>query len=234
MQQILLTGAAYPKDALNQAWGLTLRNQFHDNLPGTSIPKANEYAWNDGIIALNQFAGVYKDAIGTLAQSLNTDLPGIPVIVFNPLSIPRKDNVEAFIPDEFKDAESIAVFNSKGEEVPSQITIGFDGKRRILFQTDLPSVGAAVYSIRKKKSQINYSELVVRKDYLENSNFKVTIDSNGDISSIIDKRIEKELLEKPIQLEFGENFPEIKPAWRIYWKDISKTCSKCCNQSLFS
>jgi alpha-mannosidase len=25
-----------------------------------------------------------------------------------------------------------------------------------------------------------------------------------------------------MQLEFGENFPEIKPAWRIYWKDIKQ------------
>ena len=165
---------------------------------------------------------MYKDAIGTLAQSLNTDVPGVPVVVFNPLSIPRKDNVEAFIPDELANAESIAVFNAEGKEVPSQIVIGFDGKSRILFQTDLPPVGAAVYSIREAKTKIKDSELVVHKDYLENNNFKVTIDANGDISSIFDKRIEKELLEKPIQLEFGENFPDIKPAWRIYWKDIKK------------
>ena len=152
---ILLKGAEYPYGALNHAWGLMLRNQFHDNLPGTSIPKAYEYAWNDGIIALNQFAGVYKDAIGTLAQSLNTDVPGVPVVVFNPLSIPRKDNVEAFIPDEFVNAESIAVFDAKGKEVPSQITKGFDGLSRILFQADLPPVGAAVYSLRQAKSKIN-------------------------------------------------------------------------------
>ena len=118
----LLNGAEYPYGALNNAWGLMLRNQFHDNLPGTSIPKAHEQGWNDGIIALNQFAGVYKDAVGTLAQSLNTDVPGVPVVVFNPLSIPRKDNVEAFIPDELANAESIAVFDAKGKEVPSQIT----------------------------------------------------------------------------------------------------------------
>lgn len=218
----LLNGAEYPYEALNNAWGLMLRNQFHDNLPGTSIPKAYEHAWNDGIIALNQFAGVYKDAIGTLAQSLNTDVPGVAVVVFNPLSIPRKDNVEALIPDEFANDESIAVFDASGKEVASQITIGFDGKRRILFQAELPSVGAAVYSFRQAKSKINDSELVIRKDYLENNNFKVTIDANGDISSIIDKRIKKELLEKPIQLEFGENFPDMKPAWRIYWKDIKQ------------
>ena len=70
----LINGAAYPSVALKQAWGLVLRNQFHDTLPGTSIPKAMNMSWNDGIIALNQFAGAYKDAIGTLAQSLNTDV----------------------------------------------------------------------------------------------------------------------------------------------------------------
>jgi len=218
----LLNGAEYPYGSLNDAWKLALRNQFHDNLPGTSIPKAYEQGWNDGIIALNRFAGVYEDAIGTLARSLNTDVPGVPVVVFNPLSISRKDNVEAFIPEELANAESLAVFDAKGKEVPSQITTGFDGKRRILFLADLPPVGGAVYSISQEKTQIKNSELVVRKDYLENSNFKVIIDANGDIASIFDKRINKELLEKPIQLEFGEDFPDTKPAWRIYWKDIKQ------------
>ena len=130
----LLNGAAYPYGTLNQAWGLMLRNQFHDNLPGTSIPKAHKQGWNDGIIALNRFAGIYKDAIGTLAQSLNTNIPGVPVVLFNPLSIPRKDNVEAFIPDELTNAESLSVFDAKGKEVPSQITIGFDGKKASCFK----------------------------------------------------------------------------------------------------
>jgi len=218
----LLNGNEYPYSTLNDAWQLVLRNQFHDNLPGTSIPKAYEQGWNDGIIALNRFAGVYEDAIGTLARSLNTDVPGVPVVVFNPLSISRKDNVEACIPEELINAEFLAVFDAKGKEVPSQITTGFDGERRILFMADLPSVGAAVYSIRQEKTHIKNSGLVVRKDYLENSNFKVTIDANGDIASIFDKIIDKELLEKPIQLEFGEDFPDTKPAWRIYWKDIKQ------------
>jgi len=218
----LVNGAEYPYGTLNNAWGLMLRNQFHDNLPGTSIPKAYEHAWNDGIIALNQFSGVYKDAIGTIAHSLHTDLPGVPLVVFNPLSIPRKDIVEAFIPDELVNAKSIAVFDASGKELPSQISAGFDGLSRILFQADLPPVGLSVYSLRQANTKIFDSELIVRKDYLENNNYKVSIDSNGDISSIVDKRIGKELLEKPIQLEFGENFPDVKPAWRIYWKDIKQ------------
>lgn len=219
----LINGAEYPYDMLNNAWGLMLRNQFHDNLPGTSIPSAHAQGWNDGIIALNKFAGVYQDAVGTLAQSLNTDVEGVPVVVFNPLSISRNAIVEAFIPDELSMAESIAVFDAMGKEVPSQVVQGFDGQKRTLFQADLPSVGAVVYSLRDTKSNIENSELLVRKDYLENSKYKVSIDANGDIASIIDKRIDKELLEKPIQLEFGENFPDVKPAWRIYWKDIKES-----------
>jgi len=218
----LLKGVDYPFGTLNNAWGLMLRNQFHDNLPGTSIPKAYEHSWNDGIIALNQFSGIYKDAIGTLAQTMNTDLPGVSVVVFNPLSISRKDNVEAFIPAELTVVEFISVFDAKGKEVPSQLVVGNDGKRRVLFQAELPSVGAAVYSFRNQKSNLVNTELTVKENYLENKNFKVSIDVNGDISSIIDKRLNKELLEKPIQLEFGENFPKTKPAWRIYWEDIKK------------
>ncbi|MBN2639539.1 MAG: alpha-mannosidase [Bacteroidales bacterium] len=218
----LLNGANYPIATLNHAWGLILRNQFHDNLPGTSIPKAYEHSWNDGIIALNEFNSVLQDAIGSIAQLLNTDTPGVPIIVFNQLSIARKDNVEALIPTEINTDGPIAVFDSSGKEVPSQIVVGFDNKRRILFQTDLPPIGAAVYSIRQTKSRIIGNELIVRNNYMENNNYKVSINENGDISSIIDKNLNKELLNSPIQLELGENFPEIKPAWRIYWKDIIK------------
>ena len=219
----LVTGAAYPADTLNHAWGLTLRNQFHDTLPGTSLPKAYEYAWNDGIISLNQFDGVYKDAVGSLARSLDTDVPGVPLVVYNPLSIAREDLVEALVPAELADAKEITAFNAQGRKLPTQLTTGWDGKRRVLFSAKLPPVGAAVYSLRKgKPSNVKKSELRVERDLLENDCYKVKIDINGDIASIFDKRIGKELFEQPAQLEFIANFPEQKPAWRIYWKDIKE------------
>ena len=218
----LLKGFNYPYKSINKAWELVLRNQFHDNLPGTSIPFAHEQGWNDGIIALNKFAGVYKDAIGTLAKTLNTDVPGVPVVVFNPLSIARTDYVEATVPEELAETESIVVFDALGKEIPSQITIGFDGKKRVLFQAELPAIGGSVFSFRAGEQQNNKTELVVQDGYLENRIYKVTIDANGDISSIFDKELKRELLEKPIQLEFGEDFPDTKPAWRIYYKDMKK------------
>ena len=218
----LLEGFDYPYKSINKAWELVLRNQFHDNLPGTSIPFAHEQGWNDGIIALNKFAGVYKDAIGTLAKSLNTDVPGVSVVVFNPLAIARTDYVEATIPEELADVETIVVFDAVGKEVPSQITTGFDGKKRVLFQAELPAIGGSVFSFRKGIQEKKETELVVQDGYLENGIYKVTIDDNGDISSIFNKELKRELLGKPIQLEFGEDFPDTKPAWRIYYKDMKK------------
>ena len=51
-----LGGAAYPSARLEKAWELVLGSQMHDILPGTSLPKAYEYSWNDEILAMNNFA----------------------------------------------------------------------------------------------------------------------------------------------------------------------------------
>ncbi len=50
----------YPSDHLYRAWDLVLGSQMHDILPGTCIPKAYEYSWNDEILALNHFASVVE------------------------------------------------------------------------------------------------------------------------------------------------------------------------------
>ncbi|MFC1760667.1 alpha-mannosidase [Planctomycetota bacterium] len=217
-----LTDVAYPSDQLKDAWKLMLRNQFHDILPGTSIPAAQAYTWNDGILALNQIAGIYADAIGSLALSLNTDKPGVPLVVYNPLSIERNDAVEAFIPDELTEAKAITAYDANGQAVPTQLTTGWDNKRRVLFLAKVPPVGAAVYSLREGDPPKVNNHLAVSKRSLENSRYVVNIDENGDIASVFDKQIQKELLEKPAQLEFGPDFPERKPAWRIYPEDIMK------------
>ena len=54
-----------------------------------------EFAWNDDVIAMNQFADVLTDATEGVAAALNTATSGVPVVVFNPLNIEREDLVEA-------------------------------------------------------------------------------------------------------------------------------------------
>src|SRR6267142_2637566 len=65
-----LGGRPYPLERLNNAWTLVMGGQFHDILPGTATPKAFEFAWNDDVIALNQFAGVLTSATTAISSGL--------------------------------------------------------------------------------------------------------------------------------------------------------------------
>src|SRR6202035_209722 len=85
----------YPMERLNDAWTLAMGAHFHDLAAGTATPRSYEFAWNDDVIALNQFAAVFTDASEGVAAGLTPETKGIPVIVFNSLGIPREDVVEA-------------------------------------------------------------------------------------------------------------------------------------------
>src|ERR1700722_7736480 len=57
-----LGARSYPLERLNDAWTLVMGGHFHDLAAGTATPKAYEFAWNDDVIAMNQFAGVFHNA----------------------------------------------------------------------------------------------------------------------------------------------------------------------------
>ncbi len=126
----------YPLDRLNDAWTLVMGGHFHDIAAGTATPKAYEFAWNDDVIAMNQFAGVLNNATEAVAAGLNTDTKGVPVVVFNPLNIEREDLVEASV--RFPDGmpKEVHVIGPDDNEVAAQISNG-----KVIFAAKAPSVG---------------------------------------------------------------------------------------------
>ena len=216
-----LGGAAYPLQKLNNAWDLVLGSQFHDILPGTSIPKAYEYAWNDEFIAANGFSEVLKNGLGAVASKLNTQAQGRSLVVYNPVAHQREDVVTAEL--EFTTAPSaIAVYDKNGKEVPSQLLSKTGNKLKFLFLAQLPSSGMAVYDVREASSAKTSSSLQASSNSLENAYYKVKFADNGDVLSIFDKKAAKELLSKPARLEFLEEHPNDWPSWNMDWKDRQK------------
>ncbi len=206
-----LGGRTYPLDRLNDAWMLTMGGQFHDLAAGTATPKAYEFAWNDDVIAMNQFADVLGSATEAVSSALDTSGEGTPIVVYNPLSIAREDIVEAALPAGSTNA--VTVTAPDGHEVPSQVS---DGK--VIFLAKTPSVGYAVYSVRPGSSQKSEeSDLHVSENSLENRYYRVTLNSAGDISSLFDKSIGKELLAAPMRLAISYDNPEHWPAWNMDW-----------------
>lgn len=203
-------GRTYPQQRLNDAWTLELGGHFHDTGAGTATPRTYQFAWNDDIIAANQFASVLTSATEAIASGLNTQTKGIPIVVFNPLNIAREDVVEAEIAFPSGAPKAVVVTGPDGREVPSQIA-----GNKVLFSAKAPSVGYAVYDVQSVESSNSRSTLTVTNSSLENGRYRVSLDQAGDVSSIYDKTLKKELLSSPIRLAISTDTPKIYPAWNM-------------------
>jgi alpha-mannosidase len=218
-----LGGTPYPQEKINRSWIRVLGSQFHDILPGTSIPKAYEYAWNDEIVASNGFAAVLADSAGAVSRGLDTRVKGKAIVVYNPLAIEREDVVEAQVGFVEK-VSAVQVFGPDGKEVPSQFTVETDHSVKVLFLAKMPAVGFMVYDIRPVKAACEIKTgLAVSRKTIENEFYKVSIGDSGNVTSIIDKKNgKKELLSGPLRLEFMGEKPKRWPAWNMDWEDQSK------------
>ena len=208
-----LGARSYPMDRLNDAWTLAMGAHFHDLAAGTATPKSYEFAWNDDVIAMNQFADVLSDATQAVSAALNTATEGTPLVVYNPLNIAREDIVQAEVKFPGGAPNAVSVTAPDGHEVPAQVSAG-----KVIFLAKVPSVGYAVYSVRPATASTEeHSTLHVSENSLENAYYRVTLNSDGDIASVFDKQIGKELLAAPMRLAISYDNPEQWPAWNMDW-----------------
>ncbi len=213
----------YPTLRLRGVWHKILGLQMHDILPGTAIPEAYEYSWNDAVIGLNTSASILTAAAGPAAMMLDTEVQGEPVIVFNPLSAEREDLVRAKVGFGASVPAAARVFGPDGAEVPSQIVGRSGAEIEVMFLAKVPSVGYAVFDVRAAEApSAIQTGLSVTNNTLENKRFKATLDSNGDVASLFDKANGREVLSAPARLEMMEDTPREWPAWNIDWSDWSK------------
>lgn len=213
--------SGYPAERLTTAWQTFLWHQFHDDLPGTSIAAAYVFSYNDYVIALNTFAAELANAVGGIVRTMDTNVEGTPVVVYNPVSCRRNDVVCAEIA---VNAPYVRVFDGFGREVPAQISV-IGGKKLVKFIADAAPVSCTVYDVRESDipGPIS-SNLSVSGTVLENQRYRVSIDENGDIASVIDKENGGfELLKSPAQLEIGPDTSANWPSWELVCEDALET-----------
>jgi len=210
----------YPQQRIIDAWTLLLGGQFHDIMAGTATPQAYNFAWNDDVITMNQFAAVLSSAAEGVASAMNTEGAGTSVVVYNPLNIDREDVVTANISFPGGEPQGVRVTGPNGKEVLSQIAGDENGKTKVLFLANVPSVGFAVFHVEPADQASSAgSDLSVSESSLENARYRVAIDKNGDVSSIFDKQLNRELLSAPARLAFETEHPHDWPAWNMDWDD---------------
>jgi len=210
----LLGGRTYPRERLNNAWTLVMGGQFHDIIPGTSTPKAYQYSWNDEILALNQFAGVLTSATQAVASGMNTQVKGTPIVVYNALNIAREDVVEARVALP-SGTRAVRVLGPDGKAAPAQLESG-----KVVFIAKLPPVGYAVYDVQPASAPAP-SALKVTESSLENARYAIKLDAGGDVVSIFDKTVGKELLSAPVRLAVLTDNPRNWPAWNMDFDQVT-------------
>lgn len=207
--------ASYPMNTLTEAWRRFIMHQFHDDLTGTSIPRAYEFSWNDELISLKQFAGVLTNSVGAVANQMDTRVKGTPVVLYNAHAFPVTDLAEVVL-NVTKAPKGFTVYDDKGKKVPAQLLSYEDGKAHLLIAATVPATGYAVYDVREGGSSAR--AISAETNVLENSVYKLVFDNKGDITSLFDKKNNKELVKegKAIRLAlFTENKSYNWPAWEI-------------------
>jgi alpha-mannosidase len=225
-------GGAYPQEKLNKAWTSALWCQFHDILPGTSIDVAYTFAWNDELLALNQFGSEETHGEGILARAMDTTAQGVPLIVYNPLSIARQDIVEATVTFTNGVPTAVRVYDGNGNEVPSQMGAPVGNTATVIFLADVPATGSALYDVRSSPtpSALN-TGLTISTSQLENARYRVQLNANGDVSSIFDKVNNREMLNAPIRWAFLYDQSTTWPNWEIQYAALTGPPLSCLGES---
>jgi alpha-mannosidase len=194
------------------AWKKVLFNQFHDILPGTSIPEVFIEANQDWESAIEIGENILHKALRAIASSIKfpqaPQPDAKPLVVFNSLNWKRSQLVTI-------EDSGTTVYDCTGKIVQeSQFTID---NKLIFLAENIPSVGYSLFWLCPKNCFVLEEELEPQEYILSNQYLRVVINSeNGNLDSIYDKKNYQEILSgQGNNLEFFEDQGQYWDAWNI-------------------
>jgi alpha-mannosidase len=195
----------YPHDRLREAWKLVCLNQFHDIIPGSSIGEV--YAES-----LQQYEQIEQIATSVRSEALAciAGTVGGGLILANPTAFEQNEPIlwsGKLAPNQLlRRPDGLSVFTQQ-VETGTLIDVGPIGPLKIIPLT-----------FELGQSEDLRTDLSVSPSHLENNHLRVKLNKNGDIISIYDKTINREVLsEGALANEFQafEDHPIEWDAWDI-------------------
>ena len=212
----------YPQAELEQAWKQVLFNQFHDILPGSSIPQVFVDANRDWQAAEETASHHLDTALGAIAQAIALPPPptpkSIPVVVFNSLNWERSEIVNLPWPQDFDPESSWQVFDSKGHPVLSQLQVTADPPTILFEARGIPAIGYCTYWLSPQTEPEQSESISPPQGWiLENEALRIEVDPDtGNLQRVFDKINQKEVLSGPgNQLQFFADQGQYWDAWNI-------------------
>ncbi|MBR8829823.1 MAG: hypothetical protein N5P05_001222 [Chroococcopsis gigantea SAG 12.99] len=205
----------FPKEDIESAWKKVLLNQFHDILPGTSIPEVFVTADSDWRDAAMLAEDIFWDSLENFADNIALgDYPhpeAVPIVMFNSLNWERS-GVGEIAPTKVPPGKW-RVYNADLQPCSCQV----HSLDYLLFKADrVPGIGYKLFWLIPDESA-EPETLAPDIFSLENQYLKVVIDpETGNIRSIFDKIEEREVLSGPGNaLQMFRDSGQYWSAWNI-------------------
>jgi alpha-mannosidase len=192
---------------IDELWKILMLNQFHDILPGTSIPQV--YIDSDADYAdLFERGEALRQKFSPLAFESQTQL-------LNSQGVARKNTLVQF--DANTDVKAVDFGHGARALQPVQRA---DGQHHYVAPIEqiAPFASQPVTAAAIAADEI--AELSIDLHHLENAYLRIEVAANGEITSIFDKRAGRELLRKGTlgnQLKVYQDKPLNWDAWDIDW-----------------
>ena len=211
----LLNGAEYPQEEINNLWELVLLNQFHDILPGSSIPQV----YKDCDADYNQIFSKGQEILQKAQQDIVRLKAGhvsdkTVLTAFNSLCWERAAIVRC--PMFESQDEDFHITDTSGNSLPVQ----FDkyANTFYFYTSSLPAMGIQSFYIKNGTKKDTLSSLKISQHLMENRFFEIQLDNCGNITSIFDKRINRQVLQTGKSgnvFQLFEDRPARNNAWDI-------------------
>lgn len=200
-----LYGRSYPAEDFDRGWKDLLFDDFHDIFPGSGIA-VNYLDAKRNLEDVSRVGQRILDrSLAEISAHINTPGAGIPVAVFNSMSWPRNEIVEAEVQLPAA-AATVEVVDAAGKPVASQVLANDAAthRLRLLLKASVPGLGYRTYYVRAASKQPPApSEIKATGDSLENDLVRLRVDlQTGCMTSLFDKRSKTEAL-SPSETDTG-------------------------------
>lgn len=187
----------YPREDFLEAWKILLFNQFHDIIPGTLTGLASNDVFRDYDRLEMISSELLNAGLENIGNRINTEIDGIPIVVYNPHSWPVAQSVEAEIRF-VKVPEEIDIKDVDGKSIPFSILEKSDDQLSFNILLDAPEIspmGYTVFTVVENKPDEIESDLKLGDNQIENSHFILKWDNKG-VTSLFSKSENKEILKE--------------------------------------
>lgn len=200
----------YPYEELLRGYKIFLTNQFHDILPGSSVHPVYE----DVRLRFRKALGIGEELRAQADAALAEKAGGGAdcAVVFNDLSNVRSGMVSVSLKGtRWENAGAVSAAAPDGTVCPGEMKDGV----LTFFAPEMPPLGYAAFSLRGEKAPVREPARAGLRE-MENRFFRISLDENGNLTQLTDKRCGREVFSGPSNvLKVFEDKPGGESAWNI-------------------